>query len=76
MTPLSREERDAIIRAHPSAAPGAIEADLDEYEALVAARFAVDPSIPVIRTLGAAPGPEDRAQARLEELHRKLFGEP
>ncbi|MBI2686652.1 MAG: hypothetical protein HYX27_10075 [Acidobacteria bacterium] len=69
MTPLSREERDAVIRAHPAAEPGSIEADLDEYESLVAADFATDPSAArAEHVLGGA------AMDRLAQLHEKLFG--
>lgn len=71
MTPLTREERDEVIRAHPAAEPGSIESDLDEYEALVAARFAVDPSAaPAMQPLMA----RENAASRLAELHQKLFG--
>ena len=76
MTPLTREQRESVIRAHPAAAPGAIQADLDEYEALVAAQFAKDPSTRsapqpagVLESLAVA----DPVQARLAELHAKLF---
>lgn len=73
MTPLSREEREAVLSAHPAAEPGQIESDLNEYEALVAAQFAVDPSI----TPAFAPlelGIETVRSSRLAELHAKLFG--
>jgi hypothetical protein len=70
MTPLSPEERQAIVDAHPSAAPGEIEADIDEYERLVAEMFSRDPSAEAISvTPSAAP-----ALSRLNQLHTKLFG--
>jgi hypothetical protein len=75
MQPLSEEEKAAILEAHPEAAPDEIGADIDEYEQLLANRFAVDPDRPP-----AEPGPfavragEPRPAARLRELHSKLFG--
>lgn len=58
-------------------APCVIAAEIDEYEALLAAQFTVDPDTP--------PGPEalvarlraeqDRARQRLQVLYRKLFPE-
>lgn len=77
MTPLTREEREAVLRAHPASEPGSIEADLDEYQALVAARFATDPSL-----LRPASSPAEanlrfsERRTRLEELHNKLFVKP
>jgi hypothetical protein len=70
MTPLTREERDAILQAHPSAAPGEIEADIAEYERLVSEMFSTDPS--TVQASGAPPSV--RGADRLNELHAKLFG--
>jgi len=69
MTPLTPEERDAILQKHPAAAPGEIEADINEYEQLVSEMFATDPS-------EVQPGGAPRAMVRdrLSELHAKLFG--
>jgi hypothetical protein len=70
MTPMTREEREAILQAHPSAAPGEIEADIDEYERLVSEMFATDPS--VAHPSGA---PQEAIRVdRLSALHAKLFG--
>jgi hypothetical protein len=70
MTPLTREERDAILQAHPSAAPGEIEADIAEYEQLVSEMFATDPSsVQPSGSPAGGPGVD-----RLNELHAKLFG--
>lgn len=73
MTPLTQEERKAIIESHPTAEPGEIEANIQEYESLVAEMFAHDPA--------HAPSPAPFAAVarptidRLTELHQKLFKE-
>lgn len=72
MTPLSPEERRAIVDAHPSAAPGEIEADINEYERLVAEMFSRDPSAQ--SDLLSAPQSAAPALSRLNALHAKLFG--
>jgi hypothetical protein len=69
MEPLTRAERERIIARHPNAAPGEVEAELDEYERLSSEVFRQDPDRPVafgIRALGPS-------RERLAELHRKLF---
>lgn len=75
MRALTQQEKDAVRQAHPAAAPGEIDADLDEYERLVALMFQRDPNAPQ-----PAPGATATATAaaqpdRLVELHRKLFRE-
>jgi hypothetical protein len=71
MTPLTPEERKTIIESHPSAEPGEIDADIEEYESLVAEMFAHDPA--------QAPSPAPFAAAgrptvdRLAQLQQKLF---
>lgn len=74
MTPLTPEERKAIIESHPSAEPGEIESDIEEYESLVAEMFAHDPA--------QAPSPAPAFAAagrltvdRLTQLQQKLFKE-
>jgi hypothetical protein len=79
MTPLTREEREAIARSHPDAEPGEIAHDIDEYEALIALRFAQDPSKapaaePEARRALRRGGERRGAESRLLELHDKLFG--
>ena len=71
MSPLTKEEREAILRSHPNAEPGTINNDIDEYESLVAMRFAQDPS----RAPAAQPLVRGsmNAKSRLAELHEKLF---
>jgi hypothetical protein len=70
MKPMTPEERARVIEAHPAAAPGEIEADLDEYERLVARMFQRDPDAPDIAGVTEAV---DTESARLAALHEKLF---
>lgn len=68
MEPLGKSIRENILLRNPQAAP----ADIDEYERLLANRFVSDPAM--------AKAPENMraevtAEHRLQELHRKLFGE-
>jgi hypothetical protein len=65
MEPLTPQDRERILE-NPDAAP----ADLDEYELLLSERFTIDPDL--------SPEPFERSEAerieaRLAELHRKLF---
>ena len=67
MEPLTRDQREAALRNNPQASPE----NIDEYEALLAARFAADPSLP------KAPDAVEQEQARdrrLQELYNMLFG--
>lgn len=66
MEPL-KPEREREILAN---APKTMEQELAEYEQLRAKRYRKDPSIPLPE--GAQPDPDE---ARLEQLHKKLFGE-
>lgn len=73
MKPLSEQEKQRILESHPAAAPGEIEADIAEYERLVALMFQRDPDAPPpagaqFETLSA-----DAETNRLSELHEKLF---
>lgn len=68
MQPLKPEEKSRIIEENPQADPG----DLAEYERLLSQRFAMDPDVPAAPE--ALAGVED-AEARLAELHAKLFPE-
>lgn len=62
MEPLKPETRARILDENPQAAPE----EIDEYERLLAERFATDPDLP--------PSPEaERRESRLAELYRKLF---
>jgi hypothetical protein len=70
---LSPQDKQRILESHPAAAPGEIEADIAEYERLVALMFQRDPDAPApsgapLRTFGIG-APTDR----LSELHEKLF---
>ncbi len=64
MEPMKPDEKARILSENPDAEP----ADLDEYERLLSERFASDPDVP------AAKDSADR-EARLAELHGKLFGQ-
>ncbi len=69
MEPLKPEVRETVLELRPEADP----ADLEEYERLLSARFAVDPDRP-------SPEPEalmetESLENRLAELYQKLFGE-
>lgn len=64
MQPLEPAERQAIFDS-----VGADPAEIDEYEALLAQRFTVDPDLGPVEGLQAI----DRHGPRLEELTRKLF---
>jgi len=66
MEPLKPETKRSILQVNPQADP----ADIEEYERLLAEQFTVDPSLP------AGPMREtviSTREARLAELHRKLF---
>jgi hypothetical protein len=71
MEPLKPEAKDAILRDRPQASP----ADIEEYEQLLAARFAEPPppaaALATEAALKSTASPESR---RLMELHAKLFG--
>jgi hypothetical protein len=69
MEPIHSNVRQAILDANPAAAPE----DIDEYERLLAERFAVDPDAPSPAPLAMAVSPAESREARLAELHRKLF---
>jgi hypothetical protein len=70
MEPLKPELKERVLALRPEADP----ADLDEYERLLAERFAADPD------QAPAPHPEalmedkESAESRLAELYEKLFG--
>jgi len=76
MQPLKPEQRRAILENSPQAQP----ADIDEYERLLSLRFAEDPD----QEPAAAPdhtaqeralvGSQEEREARLKQLHAKLFG--
>jgi hypothetical protein len=73
MRPLSPQDKQRILELHPAAAPGEIEADIAEYERLVALMFQRDPDA---STPSGAPFDAftvDSRTNRLTELHEKLF---
>jgi len=74
MEPLKPEVKRNILDSRPTASPE----DIHEYERLLAQRFTADPSQPGTPTAflsaPAAPGnPANVREARLQELHQKLF---
>jgi hypothetical protein len=67
MTPLKPEVVERVLQERPNVT----REDISEYERLVAARFAVNPHV--------APTPAARtalqsSEARIRELHAKIFG--
>ena len=66
MEPLTPDQREAALRNNPQASPE----NIDEYEALLAARFAVDPSLP---KAPEAADQEEARERRLQELYTLLF---
>jgi hypothetical protein len=75
MRPLTEQEKDTIRQAHPDAAPGEIDSDLDEYERLVAQMFQRDPDAPVAAPAATTGFEPADPGIRLAALHRKLFRE-
>ena len=78
MEPMKPNTKNALLAARPEAQP----ADLEEYQRLLSLRYTRDPSIePAAAPQGAtsklSSHLSERAarEARLAELHRKLFGD-
>lgn len=81
MEPLKPEVKKRILADRPQAAPQ----DIEEYERLLAERFMSDPNAPTASALppgapqaiyrGERPCDAHVREARLRELHEKLFGE-
>ena len=67
MEPLKPEIKKGIVQDRPQADP----ADIEDYERLLAERFAEDPDKPKPHHMAAAH--LDR-ESRLAALHKKLFG--
>jgi len=73
MEPLKPSVTRSIRELRPEAAPE----DVEEYERLLAERFATDPDAPPAAapvTPGMTAAPTDARERRLAELHRRLFG--
>lgn len=68
MEPLKPETKKNILAIRPEAEP----ADIEEYERLLAERFAADPDIAMAPRELISP---DDPEVRLAELYRKLFSE-
>lgn len=66
MEPMKPDARVRILEENPHAQPG----DLDEYEMLLSRRFTIDPDL---STGPKGPLEAARLEARLAELHQKLF---
>ena len=70
MEPLRPETiRDLVDMSQPAAAP-LIEAEVEEYERLLAARFTRDHDLPMSPQ---EADDQDHAEDRIEQLHQKLF---
>lgn len=71
MEPLHPTVRKQLLTRLPPANP----LDIDEYERLLADRFAEDPSAaPAAAPVAGAAAGADPREARLAQLHQKLFG--
>jgi len=68
MEPMKPGETARILSDNPDAEP----ADLAEYERLLSERFATNPDVP---NASDEAGVAARREARLAELHGKLFGQ-
>jgi len=66
MEPIKPEKKAEILRNRPNATPE----DIHEYEQLLAQRFTVNPFIQRSPEESAA---QQKREARLRELHAKLF---
>lgn len=71
MEPLKPEVRESVLALRPEADP----ADLEEYERLLAERFAVDPDQAPAAQPEALMEETDGVGSRLRELYEKLFGQ-
>ena len=69
--PLRPEQKKSVLANNPEAQPE----DLEEYERLLSLRFAEDPDqeVPASPVAEQAPSARARREARIQELHRKLF---
>jgi hypothetical protein len=83
MEPMDPKMKESILA---NAAFDATADDVDDYERLLAARFTIDPNMPQVLPLpgdlaamgldaeeGAPPLTRGEIEARLTELHTKLF---
>ena len=71
MEPLKPEQKRSVLANNPEAQPG----DLEEYQRLLSLRFAEDPDqeVPAAPPAGQVQSPSALREARIQELHRKLF---
>ena len=67
MQPLKPEVIERFLRERPNVT----REDISEYERLLASRFTVNPHMP--RTLALDTAQQTR-EARIRELHAKIFG--
>ncbi|HWG19219.1 MAG TPA: hypothetical protein VG225_01730 [Terracidiphilus sp.] len=70
MQPLKPNEQQAILENQPNAQPE----DVEEYERLLSQRFTVDPDAAPNRAPGVAAEVGEDSEARIAELHQKLYG--
>jgi len=66
MEPLRPQVKRAVLDANPQAQPE----DIEDYERLLAERFARDPDVP---SQPSDASLQDTREARLRQLHNKLF---
>jgi hypothetical protein len=66
MEPLKPDAKAKILAENPDAAPG----DVEEYQRLLSQRFTIDPDFPAT---AAESAEAEEAEARIAQLHRKLF---
>jgi hypothetical protein len=71
MQPLKPEDKKAALDNNPQAAPE----DLQEYERLLALRFARDPLTQENAQPLAREAMEEDLEDRLQALHKKLFSD-
>lgn len=72
MQPLKPTEVHAILENRPNPQPGEVE----EYERLLSQRFTVDPDFAPSQAPAeeVVPAPAEEREARIAELHQRLFG--
>ena len=71
MQPLKPEQKRSALENSPQSEPR----DIEEYERLLSLRFAEDPDQrPAAAPDDGVDDPRLKREARIKELHQKLFG--
>jgi hypothetical protein len=68
MEPLRPEVKSRILSDHPEAGP-----EIEEYERLIAERFATDPYAPSVSGAAMRSTGREMRERRIRELHQKYF---